>query len=126
MLRFASSLGRSRCVGDHGTCLQSCRDAPGCAAAARTRKRRSSPARTTAEISIADLSRPAHGVAVGMHLDCDGIADDARTVLASVRLRAPEDAAQHTIVDDSLALVGDARDVRLCAGRHAQPWAYDG
>jgi len=36
------------------------------AAAAGARKRRSNPARTTAEITVGHLNRPAHGLAVGM------------------------------------------------------------
>src|SRR6266508_5170853 len=103
MLRFASSLGGSRSFDDRGTCLQSCRGAVSCAAAAGARKRRSSPARTTAEIAVGHLNRPAHGLAVGMRVDFDGITHHASALLAAMRLRAPQGAARYSGVGDGLA-----------------------
>src|SRR5262249_54490653 len=106
MLRFASSLGG--CASFRSACglFRPRRGADGCARGTRARKRRSNPARTAAEILVADLNRPAHGTAVGMRLDFDGMAQDVLTLLVGARLK---EGAARNFVDNDIDPISCAR-----------------
>src|SRR6516162_197397 len=109
MLLAASSPGRSPSVHRARHFVQPCRAADACGAGTRARERRSDPARTSAEILVADLNRPrAAAMAAGMRLDFDRMAYHVFTLLVGARLTASEGAARRAIAGDTADRVGGA------------------
>src|SRR5580704_18105641 len=103
MLLAASSPRRSPSFHRARHFVQPCRAADACGAGTRARERRSDPARTPAEILVADLNRPrAAAMAAGMRLDFDRMPHDVFARLVGARLTASEGAARRTASDDAV------------------------
>src|SRR6516165_9075711 len=109
MLLAASSPRRRPSVHRTRHFVQPCRAADACGAGTRARERRSDPARTPAEILVADLNRPAcgrHGRGHGFGFD--RMAYHVFTLLVGARLTASEGAARRAIAGDTPDRVGGA------------------